>query len=113
MNVTSERDRATILEAATNLKRGIDEVNVDRLESVEEWLKAIDLEIYAETFEKHLYKDMDRVRRVWEVELAAVLEIQKIGHRWRILASVNGLDQRNEPLQKYASLVRFFIEFSF
>lgn len=60
-------------------------------ESVEEWLRKISLEQYSDTFRKHLYVDMDRVRRIWEVELTAVLEIQKSGHRKRILTSVSGL----------------------
>ncbi|KAI5639787.1 phosphotyrosine interaction domain (PTB/PID) domain-containing protein [Phthorimaea operculella] len=45
--------------------------------------------------QKHLYVDMDRVKRIWEVELTAVLEIEKAGHRKRILASVSG--QENGP----------------
>lgn len=28
--------------------------------------------------------------RIWDVELSAVLEIEKVGHRKRILASVSG-----------------------
>lgn len=48
------------------------------------------LECYQDTFKRHLYADMERVRRIWEVELTAVLEIQKVGHRRRILASVAG-----------------------
>lgn len=37
---------------------------------------------------KHLYTDMERISRIWEIELQAVLEINKIGHRKRILYSV-------------------------
>lgn len=65
--------------------------NLDCLpDSVEGWLKSIGLECYAETFSKHLYLDMERIKRIWDVELSAVLEIEKIGHRKRILASVSG-----------------------
>lgn len=39
---------------------------------------------------RHLYTDMERISRVWEVELQAVLEIGKIGHRKRIMYSVAG-----------------------
>lgn len=31
---------------------------------------------------------MERISRIWEIELQAVLEINKIGHRKRILYSV-------------------------
>lgn len=39
--------------------------------------------------------DMEKVYRVWEIELQAVLDINKIGHRKRILHSLVG--QRLEP----------------
>jgi hypothetical protein len=58
--------------------------------AVNRWLNSIRLDIYKETFRKHLYTDMERVRRIWEVELTAVLEIHRVGHRKRILASVSG-----------------------
>ena len=38
---------------------------------------------------------MEKIYRVWEIELQAVLEINKIGHRKRILYSLIG--QRIEP----------------
>lgn len=56
--------------------------------SVDDWLKAIRLECYAETFRKHLYTDMQRVLRIWDVEVTTLLDIDKLGHRRRILASV-------------------------
>jgi hypothetical protein len=58
--------------------------------AVDQWLNSIKLGVYKETFRKHLYTDMDRVRRIWEVELTAVLEIHRVGHRKRILTSVSG-----------------------
>lgn len=58
--------------------------------AVDQWLNSIRLGVYKETFRKHLYTDMDRVRRIWEVELTAVLEIHRVGHRKRILTSVSG-----------------------
>lgn len=38
---------------------------------------------------------MEKIYRIWEIELQAVLEINKIGHRKRILYSLIG--QRLEP----------------
>lgn len=35
-----------------------------------------------------MYADMERVSKIWEIELQAVLEINKLGHRKRILYSV-------------------------
>lgn len=89
MGITSEQDRATILDAAHLLNNRVEKRPVQG-STVDEWLKSIHLEVYTELFRRHLYTDMERVRRVWEVELAAVLEIQKPAHRKRILASVSG-----------------------
>lgn len=99
-----ENDRQKILESAKQLPLKITEIsnnhnnnNISKSqnESVEEWLRNINLEQYNDTFRKHLYVDMDRVKSIWEVELTAVLEIQKPGHRKRILASVSG--ENNGP----------------
>lgn len=94
MGLSSDRERALIIDAVGFLSNRVDKRASSQSQSVLEWLKSINLEHYAETFKKHLYTDMDRVKRVWEVELAAVLEIQKPGHRKRILASVNGTNNR-------------------
>ncbi|KAM3966091.1 LOW QUALITY PROTEIN: uncharacterized protein ACR2FA_012964 [Aphomia sociella] len=99
-----ENDRQKIIESSKQLPLKIAEISnnhnnnnisKNQNESVEEWLRIINLEQYSDTFRKHLYVDMDRVRRIWEVELTAVLEIQKVGHRKRILASVSG--EQNGP----------------
>ncbi|CAH4034915.1 unnamed protein product [Pieris brassicae] len=98
-----ENDRQKILESSKQLPLKITEIsnnhnnNVikNQYGSVDEWLRNINLEQYSETFRKHLYVDMDRVRRIWEVELTAVLEINKPGHRKRILCSVSG--EHNGP----------------
>lgn len=39
-------------------------------------------------FSRHLIMDMDRICRIWEIELQTVIEIHKIGHRKRMLHSV-------------------------
>lgn len=99
MGVTSEEDRKSLLEAAKSLKNKISESFSDPVnnnnnnedkskDSVEDWLERLDLSLYWETFRKHLYTDMERVKSVWEVELTAVLEISKPGHRHRIMASL-------------------------
>ncbi|XP_076748878.1 ankyrin repeat and sterile alpha motif domain-containing protein 1B isoform X2 [Xylocopa sonorina] len=94
MGITSDQERAVIMDAVGLLNKRVDKRSGGNNQTVEEWLKSIHLENYAETFKKHLYTDMERVRSVWEVELAAVLEIQKPAHRKRILASVSGSSAR-------------------
>jgi len=86
----SDQERTVIMDAVGLLNKRVEKRSGGHGQSVEEWLKSIHMENYAETFRKHLYTDMDRVKRIWEVELAAVLEIQKPAHRKRILASVSG-----------------------
>ncbi|XP_050494612.1 ankyrin repeat and SAM domain-containing protein 1A-like isoform X2 [Bombus huntii] len=94
MEITSDQERAVIMDAVDLLKKRVDKRSGGNSQSVDEWLKSIHLENYAETFKKNLYTDMERVRCVWEVELATVLEIQKPAHRKRILASVSGSSAR-------------------
>ncbi|XP_034939821.1 ankyrin repeat and SAM domain-containing protein 1A-like [Chelonus insularis] len=96
MGITSDQDRAVIMNASLSLNKCVDKRSGSQAKTVDEWLKGIHLEKYIETFKKHLYTDMDRVKRVWEVELAAVLEIQKPAHRKRILASVTGPSPRSQ-----------------
>ncbi|XP_044594522.1 ankyrin repeat and sterile alpha motif domain-containing protein 1B isoform X3 [Cotesia glomerata] len=98
MGITSDTERAVIMNASLSLNKRVDKRSGSQARTVEEWLKGINLDNYLETFKKHLYTDMDRVKRVWEVELAAVLEIQKPGHRKRILASVTGPTPRSKAL---------------
>ncbi|XP_011299821.1 ankyrin repeat and SAM domain-containing protein 1A isoform X3 [Fopius arisanus] len=96
MGITSDKDRAVIMNASVLLPKRVDK-HTSSPRIVDEWLKMIHLDNYIETFKKHLYTDMERVRRVWEVELTTVLEIQKPGHRKRILASVTGPSPRGQP----------------
>lgn len=94
MGINSDQERAIIMDAAGLLNKRVEKRLGNHCQSVDEWLKSIHMENYMETFRKHLYTDMDRVSRIWEVELAAVLEIQKPAHRKRILASVSGPNPR-------------------
>ncbi|KAG5669823.1 hypothetical protein PVAND_000116 [Polypedilum vanderplanki] len=82
----------TLLEASKNNKLNN---NQHLTPSVDQWLTSIHLDEYVDVFKKHLYIDMEKIYRVWEIELQAVLEINKIGHRKRILHSLIG--QRLEP----------------
>ncbi|CAG9819940.1 unnamed protein product [Phaedon cochleariae] len=95
MGITSELERQILLDSIKQLSLKINESppnvcnNNNEQNSVRLWLKKINLDQYYDTFAKHLYHDMERVKRIWDVELSAVLDIEKIGHRKRILASVS------------------------
>lgn len=41
---------------------------------------------------------MERISRIWEIELQAVLEINKMGHRKRILYSVGAVPPKNDKI---------------
>lgn len=112
IGVENENDRSKILEAARDLpclvkdfwskncsknildvkSKSIDDLdaieNEENSKKVEQWLTSIGLSCYIDTFRKHLYVDLERIARIWEVELTSVLEIHKPGHRRRILSSV-------------------------
>lgn len=96
MGISSEVERQVILNSVKQLPLQVNDIvsnicsNNNEQNAVRMWLKKINLEQYYDTFEKHLYHDMERVKRIWDVELSAVLDIERIGHRKRILASVNG-----------------------
>ncbi|XP_057381430.1 ankyrin repeat and SAM domain-containing protein 1A-like [Daphnia carinata] len=57
-------------------------------ETVDQWLHLLRLDHYSEQFRKNRYDDMERVGRIWEVELTTVVEIKLVGHVRRILASL-------------------------
>ncbi|KAH8310612.1 hypothetical protein KR044_002128 [Drosophila immigrans] len=64
--------------------------------SLQQWLHSIALPEYLEFFNKHLYNTIESVCGVWDVELQTVLEINKLGHRRRILQSLAFIRQMRE-----------------
>lgn len=61
--------------------------------SLDDWLAAIGLlDVYAENFRGNFFTSMDRILQVWDDELVSILDIEKLGHRKRILLSVAGKD---------------------
>lgn len=94
----NENDRENVLKQSCTLPNRVSEfwtstktaiANDATKDLVKEWLDSIGLGCYLETFRKNRITEMDRIKRIWEVELTAVLEITKPGHRRRMLASVN------------------------
>ncbi|XP_030370677.1 ankyrin repeat and sterile alpha motif domain-containing protein 1B [Scaptodrosophila lebanonensis] len=65
--------------------------------TLQQWLQSIALPEYLEFFNKHLYNTIESVCGVWDVELQTVLEINKLGHRRRILQSLAYIRQMREP----------------
>ncbi|KAH9502700.1 Ankyrin repeat and SAM domain-containing protein 1A, partial [Bulinus truncatus] len=88
IGVDNPTHRKTILEASSYLPRlqAIDANNLPQ--TVAEWLGSLQLDYYFDTFMSHKYDSMDRVIKIWELELVTVLDISSIGHRKRILASL-------------------------
>ncbi|KAH8278579.1 hypothetical protein KR018_005448 [Drosophila ironensis] len=64
--------------------------------TLQQWLNSIALPEYLEFFNKHLYNTIESVCGVWDVELQTVLEINKLGHRRRILQSLAFIRQMRD-----------------
>ena len=60
--------------------------------SVEDWLTSLCLQIYVKNFVDNLFTSMDKVLDIWDDELTSILEIEKLGHRKRILLSLAGTE---------------------
>ncbi|KAH8326662.1 hypothetical protein KR067_011667 [Drosophila pandora] len=68
--------------------------------TLQQWLTSIALPEYLEFFNKHLYNTIESVCGVWDVELQTVLEINKLGHRRRILQSLAYIRQMRDSDSK-------------
>ena len=53
-------------------------------------MKSIKLDQYLTNFRENLMTEMERIIDIWDEELVSILEIEKLGHRKRILLSVGG-----------------------
>lgn len=62
----------------------------------EDWLCRLSLEIYVSNFETNFFTSKERIQSIWDDELTSILEIEKIGHRRRILLSVAGTSKLSE-----------------
>ena len=56
--------------------------------NLDDWLGLLRLGHYAEQFRKNCFDDIERIERIWEVELTTVVEIRLVGHLRRILVSL-------------------------
>lgn len=64
--------------------------------TVKEWLTKLDLVQYLDNFLRHKINDLSKIVSIWDVELENMLEIDKLGHRKRILYSLSDLNENNE-----------------
>lgn len=121
MGISNTDHRETLLKSAESLPTKVKEVqelikkqSSDKAdeEQIADWLSSISLESYVETFKKHLFVEMERIKKIWEVELTAVLEISKPAHRKRILISLDrlssgpNLDQISSDLNQLVSTMK-------
>lgn len=93
IGVLDSEHRRLLVKASMLLKTPLHKMNsAGRPETVDEWLHLLRLDHYSEQFHKNRYDDMERVGRIWEVELTTVVEIRLVGHLRRILVSLgNGV----------------------
>ncbi|XP_055998045.1 ankyrin repeat and sterile alpha motif domain-containing protein 1B-like isoform X10 [Ostrea edulis] len=101
IGITSSEHRKKILDSAKSLSQ-ITPIDPDNLPpSVSEWLNSLHLSDRTETFVNKNFDTMERVLKLWEVELTSVLDITAVGHRKRILAS---LENRKKLERQFPSL---------
>ena len=70
--------------------------------TLEDWLAGLGLAAYLPNFRNNLVTDMERILDIWDEELASIVEVEKVGHRRRMLLSVAGpaqLRRRGEKRQ--------------
>uniref|UniRef100_A0A8D9B6D7 Ankyrin repeat and sterile alpha motif domain-containing protein 1B n=1 Tax=Cacopsylla melanoneura TaxID=428564 RepID=A0A8D9B6D7_9HEMI len=99
MGISNATHRETLLKSVESLPTNVKDVQAiikktsDKSDEdqIQVWLASIRLESYIDTFKKNLFSEMERIKKIWEVELTAVLEISKPAHRKRILVSLDRL----------------------
>lgn len=92
----SRRDHLSrILELAKTLPV-MKQLDKDANLTVDQWLHSLKLIEYSDNFKDSGFTDVDRCRKIWEVELNALIGVKKLGHRKRILSS---LGKRSSVIQ--------------
>jgi hypothetical protein len=72
---------------------------------LKDWLAMIDLPQYEDNFNNNLWDNMTRVKDIWDEELASIIEIEKIGHRQRILLSLAGPTKMKDQMGKVRTVL--------
>lgn len=92
--------RDAILRAAQSLPYRTPKLTHDQIQqlSIAKWLAFIHLKQYIDIFHNNGLTELRKIRNIWEVELETMLEIDKCGHRRRILYSLSDFNQRDSMI---------------
>ncbi|OTF72725.1 hypothetical protein BLA29_007052 [Euroglyphus maynei] len=92
--------RDAILRAAQSLPYRTPKLTRDQIQqlTIAEWLTFIHLNQYVDIFHNNGLTELRKIRNIWEVELETMLEIDKCGHRRRILYSLSDFNQRDSMI---------------
>ncbi|XP_029833678.2 ankyrin repeat and sterile alpha motif domain-containing protein 1B [Ixodes scapularis] len=88
MGVSNADHRRAMVESAAERLPRVPQLEPGSDPGLDAWLDSIGLACYAERFRENGFGSVDRCRLIWELELNTVLEISKLGHQKRILASL-------------------------
>ena len=99
IGVCDGEHRRRLVEGAAQLTTPLEKMKSSPPSELEDWLHLLRLDHYADLFRKNCFDDMERIRRVWEVELTTVIEIHLLGHLRRILVSLGDNSRANGPIQ--------------
>lgn len=88
MGVSNADHRRAIVESAANKLPHVPRLEPNADPGLDGWLDSIGLGCYADRFRENGFGSLERCRQIWELELNTVLEISKLGHQKRILASL-------------------------
>lgn len=89
IGIINAAHRETLLKAAAQLPTPSWRLTKAELNSmsVDDWLTRLHLTEYGQAFRKHEVSELKKIRNIWEVELETMLDIDKVGHRRRIMNS--------------------------
>lgn len=88
MGVSNADHRRAMVESAAERLPRVPQLDPGSDPGLDAWLDSIGLGCYAERFRENGFGSLERCRLIWELELNTVLEIGKLGHQKRILASL-------------------------
>ncbi|XP_067125095.1 ankyrin repeat and SAM domain-containing protein 1A isoform X2 [Centruroides vittatus] len=92
IGVLAENHRQKILNSAKDfpnlLPIGRGEGKAGIPNSIEQWLRSLNLESYVNVFAENEFTELDKLTTLTNEDLLLILKIEKMGHRKRILASL-------------------------
>lgn len=90
IGIIQASDRELILNAAQELPVKTPKLTKEEIQtmSVAKWLNNLHLKQYVDLFHNNGLIELRNIKNIWEVELETMLEIEKTGHRRRILYSL-------------------------